>query len=30
MKGCSLETRTKIEEALTASGIKDNVEIKTT
>ena len=30
MVGCTLETRTKIEEALTAAGIKDNVEIKTT
>ena len=30
MKGCTPETRTKIEEALTAAGIKDNVEIKTT
>ena len=30
MAGCTQETRTKIEEALTAAGIKDNVTIKTT
>ena len=30
MVGCTLETRTKIEKALTDAGIKDNVEIKTT
>ena len=30
MKGCSPETRTKIEEALTAAGIKDKVRIETT
>ena len=30
MVGCSEETITKIEEALTAAGIKDNVKIKTT
>ena len=30
MVGCTQETITKIEKALTAAGIKDNVEIKTT
>ena len=30
MKGCTQETRTKIEEALTAARIKDNVTIETT
>ena len=30
MKGCSPDTRTKIEEALTAAGIKDKVRIETT
>lgn len=29
MVGCTPETRTKIEEALTAAGIKDNVRIVT-